>query len=357
MFCKDCGGQLASDARFCPHCGSAQPETPPVEVSVSDAEPCFADKVRDTTKKIGSSTAFLIATICLTFVQLLGLLALMPTGDIFAMYKGIIPEFSVANGSPLSSLEALSQATDIIGMIPGILITLGLWITFFSCASRKPKVNTSGLTTIFVVSLIQLVFSCLALLAALIPMAAIYTGADALAEALFLADDDIVETIILAASLIILVIFVFVLIYYIKVCTTISNIRSTLKTGVPNKRASRFVAIMCYIGGGICLLSGIFWLLSAGATTLESVYADAAIAGTLSYVAFLSAVTSLLTATAQILFGAMIFTYRRKMTALEEEDRLTTFQTLSYAEPYTAAVYIPPEPANEEIDETKRWDL
>ena len=351
MLCKDCGGQLTPDARFCPHCGNAQPETPPAP----EAEPCFADKVRATAKKLGSSTAFLIATICLTFVHVIELFALMPTGGIFTMWGGIIPELALKN--PLASLESLSQITDIISMIPGLLIVLGLWITFFSCASRKSKVNTAGLTTIFVVTLVQMVVSCLALLAALIPLAFAYTGADALADTLLLADDDIVETIVLAAGLVILVLFAFVLIYNIKICTTISNVRSTLKTGVPNRKASRFVAILCYIGGGICLLSGIFWLLSAGATTLESIYANDAIAGTLSYVAFLSAVTSLLTATAQILFGAMIFTYRRKMKALEEEERLLTFQTLSHAEPYTGAVYIPPEPANQELDETKRWDL
>ena len=353
MFCKDCGGALATDARFCPNCGSVQPVTPPAETSApTESGQGFANTVRATAKKIGSSTAFLVATICLTFVQLLGLFALMPTGGIFNMYHGIIPEFALINQNPLITLENLSLAMDIIGMIPGILIVLGLWITFFSCARRKPKVNTAGLTTIFVVSLVQMVLTCLALLSALIPVAAIYTGAYKLVM-----DEDILETIALTVGLAILIIFTFVLIYYIKICTTVSNIRSTLKTGAPNRKVSRFVAILCYIGGGICLISGIFWLLSAGATTLESIYSDNAISGTLSYVAFLSAVTSLLTATAQIIFGALIFTYRRKMKALEDEDRLTTFQTLSHAEPYTAAVYIPPEPAGEEFDETKRWDL
>ena len=363
MFCKDCGAQLAEDARFCPNCGSAQ-AAPPAQTVTPPAEPeNIADKVRATTKKIGSSTAFLIAIICLSFVQVLELFALMPTGGIFEMWGGIIPELAIINRNPLVTLENMSLAADIIGMLPGLLITLGLWITFFSCAGRKPKVNTSGLTTIFVVTLVQMVLSCLTLLAALIPLAFVFTGADALADALRLADDDIVETILLVAGLVFWVIFAFVLIYNIKICTTISNIRSTLKTGVPNKKASRFVAIMCYISGGICLLSGIFWLLSAGATTLKSIYANNALAGTLSYVAFLSAVTSLLTAAAQIIFGALIFTYRRKIKALEEEDRLTTFQTLSHAEPYTAPVYIPPEPAvatessTEELDETKRWDL
>lgn len=362
MFCKDCGAQLAEDARFCPNCGSAQ-AAPPAQTVTPPAEPeNIADKVRATTKKIGSSTAFLIAIICLSFVQVLELFALMPTGGIFEMYNGIIPELAIINRNPLVTLENMSLAADIIGMLPGLLIILGLWITFFSCAGRKPKTNTFGLSLIFVVNLVQMVTTCLILLTSLIPVAAIYAG-----EYKLLLDEDFIEAIALAVGIVLLAVFVFALIYYIKICTTISNVRSTLKTGIPNRKASRFVAIMCYISGGICLISGIFWLLSAGATTLESIYANNTLAGALSYVAFLSAVTSLLTATAQILFGALIFTYRRKMKALEEEDRLTTFQTLSHAEPYTAPVYIPPEPvaepevtpepATEELDETKRWDL
>lgn len=350
MFCKDCGAQLAEDARFCPHCGSAQPVPPPAEPIRS-----FADNVRATGKKLGFSTAFLIATICLTFVQVLGFLTLSPATAL----NDVLAEFGMVR---IAALESLSQPISILSMLPGILITLGLWITFFSCASRKTTANTSGLTVIFVVSLVQLVFTCLILLAALIPLAAAYIGADTLAGTLFLADDDLVEAFVLTAGIVLLVIFAFALIYYIKLCTTISNIRSTLKTGIPNKKASRFVAIMCYISGGILILSSIFTLLSSIIVPLNGYYGNA-ITYELHFENFLSAITSLLTATAEILFGALIFTYRRKMAALEEEDRLTTFQTLSHAEPYTLAVYIPPEPVtepepvNEEIDETKRWDL
>lgn len=351
MFCKDCGAQLADDARFCTNCGSAQAETPP-------AEPVdFADKVRTTAKKIGFSTVFLIATICLTFVQVLEILLLTTASSGFEAYNDILTTFGITG---LNALENLSLPMNIIGMIPGLLITLGLWITFFSCATRKAKVNTSGLTMIFVVNLVQMVRSCLALLSALLTLVAIYAG-----EYKLLLGQDFIEAVTLTVGIVLLAVFAFVLIYYIKVCTTVSNIRSTLKTGVPNKKVSRFVAILCYISGGFLILSGIFSLLNVGIVTLDSYY-DATLSYALPSEIFLSAISSLLNAAAQIIFGALIFTYRRKMAALEEEDRLTTFQTLSYAEPYTAPVYIPPEPvsevmdepkpANDELEETKRWD-
>lgn len=355
MFCQDCGAQLTKDSRFCPYCGSAQAVTPPAETE--EPAQSFGDKVRAAGKDLGFSTAFLVATICLSFVQALGFLTPSPAralGDALA-------EFGVVATHISAFLNKLSLPINIISMLPGILIALGLWITFFSCATRKPTANASGLTLIFVVSLVQMVFTCLALLAAMIPLVWAYTGADALADRLFFGDSDLVETITLTVGILLLVIFAFALVYYIKLCTTISNIRSALKTGVPNRKASRFVAIMCYISGGFLILSGVFSLLGSVIVPLSGYY-DEAITYELHAENFLSAVTSLLTAAAQILFGALIFTYRRKMKALEEEDRLSTFQTLSHAEPYTAPVYIPPEPVaepdpvNEKLDETQRWD-
>lgn len=356
MFCKDCGTQLAKDARFCPHCGSAQAVIPPAETQEPDQS--FGGKVRATGKDLGFSTAFLIAAICLTFVQVAGFMSVSPA----AALSDFLAEFGMVSINIPALLDNLSLPINIISMLPGLLICLGLWISFFSCASRKPKANTAGLSIIFAVNLVQMVLTCLTLLAAMIPLVFVCTGADTLADTLFYGDDDLVEAFVLTAGIILLVIFAFALLYYSKLCATISNIRSTLKTGVPNKKVSRFVAILCYISGGFMILSGIFSFLSSVIVPLNGYY-DGITTYELHAENFLSAVTSLLTATAQIIFGALLFTYRRKMAALEEEDRLATFQTLSHAEPYTSPVYIPPEPvaepeaANEELDETKRWDL
>ncbi|MBR2159944.1 MAG: hypothetical protein IJ938_01380, partial [Clostridia bacterium] len=109
---------------------------------------------------------------------------------------------------------------------------------------------------------------------------------------------------------------------------------------------SRFVAIMCYISGGLMILSGIQSLLRAGMATLDGFY-DASLSYVLPSDPFLSGISSLLTAAVQILFGVLIFSYRSKMAVLETEERMNTFKTLSFAEPYTAPVYIPPQPAQE----------
>ncbi len=337
MFCKDCGAQLENGTRFCPNCGSAQAVTP--QPVIPPTEPVsFADKVRATAKKAGSSPAFLAATIGFTLTLLLNLLSLISASGTFA-YGDLF-----ADQDLLAYTASLSLVTGFINMLPAIVIAAGLWITYGTCASRKPQVNTAGLTMIFVVSLVQLVFTCIILLIALLFFIFAISGTN-------YADYPHHDAAYLKALLIIflvtvLVVFIFVLLYAIKVCTTISNIRNTLKTGVPNKRASRFVGVMCFISGAFLILNGIGELMNAGLQTLNGFY-DEALPYILPSEFFLSRISTLLTAATQILFGVLIFSYRSKMAALETELRMNTFKTLSHAEPYTSPVYIPPQPATE----------
>ena len=327
MFCKDCGAQLEANSRFCPYCGHAQAVEPAT----------FVDKVRCAGKKVGASPSFLTATILLTLTLVLGVVSLLPVSNNSA-YDYLLAD----SGITMTQLETIALVAGIISMLPTLLTTIGLWITYGSCASRKPKANTAGLSIIFVLNLVLMVLSCLALLAALFPCFFTYGRAQ----------DAYTQAVALGTGLVVLGIFAFALIYYIKLCTTISNIRNTLKTGVPNKKASRFVAIMYYIVGGLHILSGIGSLISMVAIYLDSYYNEI-----LSYLSpsamLIAASSSLLTAISLILLGSLIFSYRSKMKALEAEARLNTFQTLTYAEPYTSPVYIPPQPVTEPEETTE----
>ena len=250
----------------------------------------------------------------------------------------------------MATLEDVSLVASIVGMIPGFLMAAALWNIYGNCSSRKDRIGTAGLTTIFVINLVQLVLSSLVLLGCEVLLGCIYFSA----ESLFGADAELMESVILIIGGILFAIFAFMLVYHIHICTTVSNVRSTLKTGAPNRKVSRFVAILCFISGALMIFSGVENFLSAGMAALGSLYATT-VYYPLSTVFFLSGASSLLTAVMYIIFGSLIFSYRSKMKVLEAEERITAFQTLSYAEPYTSPVYIPPEPAN--IDETKRWDL
>lgn len=324
MFCSKCGARLAENIRFCSNCGSAQ--ATPVT---------FADKVRSTAKKVSSSPAFLIATICFTIALLLDLLTLQPASSIYATSGDLFPALQP------DTLETLTLVAGAISLLPGILIAIGLWITYGACCSRKSQANTAGLTMIFVVTLVALILSSLVLLGVLALMTFVYytepwqlNGPDAVLE------KAVCQVIILSLA----VIFVFVLLFSINICSTVSNVRNTLKTGKPNRRASRFIGIICYISGVFMVLSGVGDLFNANDAFFRSFYYGI-LPNVLPSTYFLFGISSLLSATALILFGALIFTYRNKMATLEAEERMNTFKTLSYAEPYTSPVYIPPQPA------------
>lgn len=342
MFCKECGTELANSSHFCPQCGCAHSVTPPAEPVIPPAEPeqSFADKVRATAKKAGSSTVFLIATICFTALQLLNLFSLNSVGSVLQAYRDLLAEYDQYGWALMETLNKFSSGIIIAGLIPGFLTAASLWRIYGSCASRKPTVKTSGLTTIFVINLVQLVFTSLFLLGLLVLVGVVYFSAGNL----FGADAEMMEIVCLIIGLVILAIFVFALIYYSKIGTSISNFRSTLQTGVPNKKVSLFVAIICYISGGSMILSGVDSLFSAGMSALGGLYEES-VYYPLTSVLFLSGIANLLNAAALILFGVSIFSYRNKMKALEAEERILSFQALSYAEPYTSPVYIPPEPA------------
>lgn len=349
MFCKNCGAQLQDTACFCSRCGRARSVTPPVQ-PLTPPEPAmnFADKVRATVKKVGSSPMFLIATICLTLVQLLGLVSLATAGSLTDFFAIFLEEFDLNTREFLAAIEALentSLVVGIIGMLPGLLIVLGLWLIYGNCASRKNRVGTGGLTTIFIVNLVQLVLSCLVLLAVLFSMILFFAKIDSLP--LVRSDKEILQLILPVLMVVLLATFAFVLIYDIMLCTTISNIRNTAKTGVPNKRVSRFVAIMCFISGGLTALTALSTLADASAMSMGRIYWEEYIPQSVITASLVSGISALFAATAQALFGALIFSYRGKMKALEDEARLSTFQTLSHAEPYTSPVYIPPQPVAE----------
>lgn len=362
MFCKECGTQLADNSRFCPQCGCVRSVTPPAEpvtpqkqavTPPTDPTQSFADKVLSTAKKVGSSPIFLIATICFTLVQLLNLFSVNSINTLFLAYSDLFAEFGQYGWTMMEILNKFASGTSLVSMIPGFMVAAALWRIYGSCASRKPTVNTFGLSVIFVINLVQMVFTCLFLLGIFVLLGVLYFSA----ENLFGADAEMMEIFCLIVAAVVLVIFTFTLIYYSKICTSISNVRSTLKTGVPNKKVSRFVAIICYISGGSMILNGVDSLFSAGMSVLDGLYEESVYYQPLASFFTISGISNLLTATAMILFGVVIFSYRSKMKVLEEEERILSFQTLSYAEPYTGAVYIPPEPANQELDETKRCDL
>lgn len=354
MFCKNCGTQQRDGARFCPNCGAAQPEIPapppvqefaptpvqPITPPVQEITPppaTFADKVLAAAKRIGSSPKFLIATICLTLVQVLGLFALNTNADTFRAVSDLFDELHIDAEEVAELLSAFEDAGflfGLMGMLPGLVITAGLWIIYGTCSGNSKRINTSGLTMIFVVNLIQMVVACLALLAALLPIIVTFASLDNVAA---YTDTDLLETALTVSLVMILIVLGVILLYYIKLCSTLSTVKYTLQSGVPNFRVSGFVGVMCYILGGIAACSGLTNLLSAGiAPDILSDHEEFSdIFGAIQSNAYLTAFSSLLSGIAQLFFGALLFTYKNQMQNLSTEAVYLASQRI-------APVYQPP---------------
>ena len=173
MFCSNCGIENVEGAVFCKNCGKnlTQPAVP-----VKAAKPPLSNNpVLNVIKKVASSPLFLVAIIAYS-VQILGsVITAAASGPLFSgMIYNILYEFGADIPYEFYNiLDSIAMAGSgpvivgtIIGLIPTILICIGLWITYASARSRtSDTMKTSGLTMIKVITVIQLVGTCLCLAA------------------------------------------------------------------------------------------------------------------------------------------------------------------------------------------------
>lgn len=339
MFCPRCGAQMAQGVRFCTNCGNALNQAPaaPVYQPASQPaprpapqpvpqpayyappvmqqpvrEPSFADRVRDAVRKFGGSPLFLVVAICYTLVQLYSLLTIGSVGS--SLYDTLYPILRELGMSAreirnmLSGIQDTSGIASLLGMIPGILIMSGLWAIYGSSHSHTKKTGTAGLTMIQVVMILELIGIGIVMAIILLPLLVAIIEAGSHSSDLASA----AMTGLMIAFVIVAAITAFVFVYYIKICTTISKVKNTLRTGVANRRVSGFVAVMCFIFGGITVISSFVGLIPL----LESRY----VSSSMLIRGALGTLSSLLGAAAQILVGVLIFMYKSRMAQLEQGD-------------------------------------
>lgn len=208
----------------------------------------------------------------------------------YIMYSYMDEIYSVASvGSIISSL---------IGMLPAILVWIGLLLVYRAC--KNPKGNTIsliGFNVLKVLEILGLVFSCIGfflmefmLLIALIASASTFAGSDT-------------AGILIAVMAIVLVAAVISIIYYIKLLKSLDSAKRTILTGTPDCRASRFVGIICFIGAALSVagILGQIISLTAGVSVTNL---------------FFGIVSAILSAAEATIFGILIFSYRRKMKSV-----------------------------------------
>ncbi len=319
MFCPNCGYQNADDDRFCQNCGTALPDTGRPQSAQAEtaqqqtmgqqtaqqdtrqqafqqqpyAQPSSGGAVWMLLKQCCSMPAALVAVIAFTASLLFKLLqAFQPPGSFILSSRTLPPLYGVIDElTPLLDqlygyISKISVGATLVGLIPAILIAVGLWMVYASAADKtKPGINTNGLMLIKVILIIDLVCICILTAVLEIGLLLIIAGVSgnyyyrSMTGALF------------AVWFILAVVFTLMILFYAKAVRTTTLIRDAARFGKLSDRVSLYVAVISYIIGGMTVLRlftthGIFSILQG-----------------------------LCSATASIAFGIFLFSYRNRVRA------------------------------------------
>ena len=212
-------------------------------------------------KKTGGSALFLIATITYTVLLLLSLIsAFMPsTASTYAdlLYE-MTYDYSVYEA--VSAINTGSIVGALIGSIPTILITAGLWMIFGASKTKNPRVSTGGFTMINVVEIFMLVLISIALAVVCIVM---LVAALAMYETMSYASSwgfgaesamGIASTAFIVVFVILILFCVLAIIYYAKLVGSIRVIKKAANGIVAGRKISLFVIVINFIMIGFSVI-------------------------------------------------------------------------------------------------------
>ena len=342
MFCSRCGVENSEGAAFCKNCGNSlgknavtPPAAPVYTVHNKAKAPLSSNPVVNAVKQVASSPLALVAIIAFSAMVLVSLISSLVdrnalTAAIYSLLNslteaGVDVPYEIYNAidSAYYSLgSGLYVFASILGLIPSILICVGLWLTYSSAASRSSDgMKTSGLTTIKVINIIQLVGTCIAF--AFIELLIIIIGIAASSVAReysyyydYSSGASLVATIgVVIPALIVAAVYTLQIIYQAKVIQSVNTAKKTITTGVPSDKISGFVAVWLFISAGFSLF---------GLAT--------------NFLGCACSITSL------ICFGILIYKYRNAMRAI-----MCTPTLVAHVEPVTPAET--ETPITEEITE------
>lgn len=277
----------------------------PAPIKVRSAHP-----VLNAVKNLGASPLFMVAVIGFTVMVLFHLLGAFVNNN--SLYALLLPYESQLNElglSPymlryyLSSFQSTFTVWKIIGLIPSILMLVGMWMTFVSAREcRTGGMKTTGLTMIKVISVLALIGLC---------AVTVVLAVAALILLIALSNEGGVPTTVLGAVIVVAIIAVAILVlyivYYAKIVSTINAMKTTIATGCASDKISGYVGVIAIISGVGSALS-----IFNSANVLD----------------LLATIGS---ATASIAFGIFLFRYRTTMRGFLN----------AYAQPTPAAVPTP----------------
>ena len=290
MFCPKCGFQNDDKTMYCRKCGNPLKQSAgrPNQSAMNADTGGAGGGLQEALRELILSPLYLVAVIALSAQVLFSIIA-AATG--YSGYSALVYRLLDATGVPyeyypyqltqvLEGLNSTSVVSAIFSNLPVIAIAAGLWILFLNARDSIKSVETTGLTVIRIVTIVQMVLYGIGLLAA------VFAGI-IMTVAIGKVADINPAGIVILLLLILGVTGFLVFFYYIKILKTVRSAESILMNGNMPDRASMFVIVLTFIAGGFQCLTCI-----------------GAIAG--GVVSFLSSVA---VATATIAFGLLMLRF------------------------------------------------
>lgn len=264
MLCPHCGKTVGNGNLTCPFCGAPlQPDAPPQEpVSpytqpyVPDPPPAYRPAYQSSEppviqlmRRMAGSPVFLVPAIGYTCMVLFQIVATL-FGTAQIALDPVVTQTMETNAF-LQNIYTTSVTFSLLPLsyIFSILAAVGIWMTFASAANRSgAPIKTAGLTLLRVLQIISLVVVCLMTLL-LIGGIVIFIGTMGMYNV-----TPATNALIVALLLMVAAIMALLILYSVKIITTIDCFRRSIRTGTPQGKISVYVAVMSILGGVLSLL-------------------------------------------------------------------------------------------------------
>lgn len=287
MFCSKCGRPLANGES----CTCQQPQqVSPRNQGSRDATPALAllRKTLSSGMFLAIAILYSVAIIC-SLIMTVALPA--EISDLTAEMKDVFGEgmYGISMQSAIDSLEVMEEVmnsmypiiliSSLIGMIPAVLIVIGLWKLYATAKSQNGEaMSTGGLSFIKVAVMIEFIAATVIYAIFIIAMVVLMVVMPSLAGEMF-SDSYEAENFAVAMVMVLaicLVVFVAILavmvLYYLKALKTIKVVKNTMVTGQPDDKVSIFLIVMMFIAA-TSVLSGLTTLFInplSGISTLSA---------------------------------------------------------------------------------------
>lgn len=260
MICPHCGKTVGNGNLTCPFCGvPLQPDAPPqaptspyTQPYVPDPPPAYGATempVIQLIRRMARSPFFLVPAIAYTCMVLFQIV-----GTFFGAAQITLDPVVTRTVETNAFLQNIYSTSVTFSALPlsfifSILAVVGIWMTFASAANQSgAPISTAGLTLLRVLQIISLVAICLMTLL-LIGGLVLFIGTMGMYDV-----TPATNALVVALLLMVAAIMALLILYSVKIITTIECFRRSIRTGTPQGKISVYVAVMNILGGVLSLL-------------------------------------------------------------------------------------------------------